>query len=719
MDTGMSCRGAPCEVLSLTIDPTTPTTVYAGTWNGGVFKTTDGGAHWTAMNTGLTSGDAECYVRALAVDPAQPATVYAGTVWGVFRTTDGGSHWTKVNTGLTCPSSDDLCEVTAFTMESAAKTLYAGLRYFGVFKTSLGGTTWTSLNAGLPDLHVSALALDRATSTVVAGTESGLVFLLDQDRLTVSPTPTQGRIVGPGISCGTGGIDDCREAFPADTTVTLTAVPALGYGVAAWTGCATVSADTRRCTVLLTHARTVGVTFEQPTVTVIATRPTASEAGLVAGKLTFMRTGPSVDPLTVAYTVGGTATAGSDYASLGTAITFPAGVTSVSRMVTPLQDTLQEAGEIIVVTLTPSSLYAVGTPASATLDLTSDDPITQMVTVAATRSTAKEAGLVPGKLTFTRTGTPAALAAPLTVRYTVGGTATAGSDYASLGTAITFPAGITTINRMVTPLQDALQEAPETIILTLTPGSLYHVGTPSSATVTLISDDVVTVTVAATRPFANEAGLAAGKLTFTRTGSTAYALTVTYAVTGTATAGVDYVSLGTSVTFPVGVSTIAKLVTPIQDGRQESDETVIVTLRSSPSYTLGSPRSATVTLTSDDTVTVTVAATRPKAGEGNLFAGKLTFTRTGSTAYPLTATYAVTGTATAGVDYVSLGTSVTFPVGASTITKLVTPLQDGLPEADESVVVTLTPNSTYTVGSPDSATVGITDLSVVILRDGK
>ena len=40
-------------ILALAIDPTTPSTLYAGTDGGGVFKSTNGGAAWSAVNTGL------------------------------------------------------------------------------------------------------------------------------------------------------------------------------------------------------------------------------------------------------------------------------------------------------------------------------------------------------------------------------------------------------------------------------------------------------------------------------------------------------------------------------------------------------------------------------------------------------------------------------------------------------------------------------------------
>ena len=65
-------------VYALAIDPATPTILYAGTYGGGVFKSTNGGGNWSAFNTGLTNTT----VYALAIDPETPALLYAGTVGG-------------------------------------------------------------------------------------------------------------------------------------------------------------------------------------------------------------------------------------------------------------------------------------------------------------------------------------------------------------------------------------------------------------------------------------------------------------------------------------------------------------------------------------------------------------------------------------------------------------------------------------------------------------
>src|SRR5436190_6335542 len=61
------------QVMSLAIHPISPATMYAGTSGGGVFKTIDAAATWTAVNSGLPLNG---LYAALAIDPVAPATVY-------------------------------------------------------------------------------------------------------------------------------------------------------------------------------------------------------------------------------------------------------------------------------------------------------------------------------------------------------------------------------------------------------------------------------------------------------------------------------------------------------------------------------------------------------------------------------------------------------------------------------------------------------------------
>jgi PKD repeat protein len=101
--------------------------------------------------------------------------------------------------------------------------------------------------------------------------------------------------------------------------------------------------------------------------------------------------------------------------------------------------------------------------------------------------------------------------------------------------------------------------------------------------------------------------------------------------------------------------------------------------------------------------TVTIAATTPLAT--SLTPGVFTITRTGSTGSTLTVKYSLGGTAANGADYQSLPGSAVIPVGASSTTVVIQP--KGLLTVLKTVVLRLSPNSGYTVGSPASATVTI------------
>ena len=105
---------------------------------------------------------------------------------------------------------------------------------------------------------------------------------------------------------------------------------------------------------------------------------------------------------------------------------------------------------------------------------------------------------------------------------------------------------------------------------------------------------------------------------------------------------------------------------------------------------------------------VTVTATDASATEGG-DPGAFTVTRTGATTEMLTVNFSVSGTATGGADFSSLGTNLTFAPGQSNATLTVTPLDDALVEGAETAIVTLSSNAAYALGAPSSATVTISD----------
>lgn len=104
------------------------------------------------------------------------------------------------------------------------------------------------------------------------------------------------------------------------------------------------------------------------------------------------------------------------------------------------------------------------------------------VTIAAADPAIAENWPDPGAVVIRRTGR----LAPVTVTFTLGGTAEAGFDYATpVSLSVTIPLGADEVTLNFTPLADALTEGDETIIVTLQPGAGYTLGSATTATLTI------------------------------------------------------------------------------------------------------------------------------------------------------------------------------------------------------------------------------------------
>ena len=143
----------------------------------GLFKSSDGGANWSA--TGLTNTS----VSTVAIDPLNPDTLYAGTkdngvvdtpFRGMFKSTDGGDSWVAINTGLS-DRVGKLPGIRAFAIDSDdSKILYAGTSARGVFRSADGGASWSKINLGLTNLSINALAIEPLQKHLYAATGAGV-----------------------------------------------------------------------------------------------------------------------------------------------------------------------------------------------------------------------------------------------------------------------------------------------------------------------------------------------------------------------------------------------------------------------------------------------------------------------------------------------------------------------------------------------------------------
>ena len=227
------------------------------------------------------------------------------------------------------------------------------------------------------------------------------------------------------------------------------------------------------------------------------------------------------------------------------------------------------------------------------------------------------------------------------------------------------------------------------------------------------------VSVSATAPTAATDGSASGLLTFTRTGDTSSGLTVNYALSGSAVKWTDYYRLPqgdmpVAVTIPSGASSTTLSISAKANTTGANPETAVFTLKSDPSYSIGASPTATITIvgSAPSMPSVSVVSTAPTAPMDGSATGRLTFSRTGSTANSLTLSFALSGSAVKWTDYYRLPqgdmpVAVTIPVGAASVVLAVTARANTNAASPETAVFTLSPDPTYSIGAANTATITI------------
>ena len=482
-----------------------------------------------------------------------------------------------------------------------------------------------------------------------------------------------------------------------------------------------------------------------PVVSVAVTPTSVVENGVQNSVFTFTRSGEANFPLTVNFTVGGTATFDStfnnDYAISGAtafdatsgSVHFAVGQAQVTVTLDPAGDTTVEPNETVVVTLNAGDTYRLGNPTVATCTITNDDvpapvPTPPKVTVAVSPASVVENGVQNSVFTFTRSG---ATTQPLTVNFNVGGTATFNSDYTISGAtafdattgSVTFAAGQSKATITLDPAGDTVIEPNETAVLTLVVGAGYALGAANAivATSTIVADETE-VSVTATQGTVQEDGTRNLLYTFTRVGAIGTALTANYSVGGTATFKTDYSPKGAgnfratagTVVIPANQTTKVVEIDPVVDAAIEGNETVVLTLTPAAAYSVSAGANAATGTITDDDPQVSVKVAPSSVAENGTTNLVYTFTRTGSTANALTANFTVGGSATFNTDYAATGAasfdattgSVTFAAGQATASVTLDPTGDRAVEENETAILTVIDGDGYFAAPLNTAATG-------------
>lgn len=335
------------------------------------------------------------------------------------------------------------------------------------------------------------------------------------------------------------------------------------------------------------------------------------------------------------------------------------------------------------------------------------------VRIDASDATADESGDT-ATFTITRSGSTAL---PLSVRLWLAGEVEVTSDCAPLPLRCTIPAGQASIDVVLQPLQDTLVEGDERARLHIGSSRDYRIDSGAASAVATLSDDddatgLPIVSVLPLDAAAAEAGGNPGAVRFVRTTPNTAALDVLYTIAGTARNGLDYQPLSGTVTIPAGANGRVVVVQPLQDGARETGETVVLRVAAAATYARGAARAAHVVIADDERTaalpTVAIVTKDIVAGE-NAGDGAFQLTRSLASPQPLLVQLVVEGTATGGIDYVSLPTQVTIAPGEHTVALPVQVLDDLFVEGIENVVVTIVPQSTYQLAVQPSAELWLSD----------
>lgn len=205
------------RIITVNVNPLPQTTVYAGSLDNGVIKSTNSGLTWFMSNTGLTYN----HIQAMDISRSNPNIIYVGTDslggysnCGVYKSTNGANTWVltpntviqqrSIQAIVVNPTNPNIALCGVFNAQSNTTD--------GIYRTTDGGATWVASSTGFgANKNILALAMDPTNPNVVY---AGTSFMPPSTGPTYVYKSTDGGVTWTNSSTGlpstTGDINPVR-----------------------------------------------------------------------------------------------------------------------------------------------------------------------------------------------------------------------------------------------------------------------------------------------------------------------------------------------------------------------------------------------------------------------------------------------------------------------------------------------------------------------------
>lgn len=171
-----------CTIFTVAESPLVRGMIWAGTDDGLVWVTEDGGKNWRNVTPPAPLMPEWIQINSIEASPHDPKKAYfAATMYKhgdfrpyLYRTTDGGKSWTRITSGI----PEDAFTRVVREDPNAAGLLYAGTET-GMYVSFDDGGSWESLQLNLPVVPITDLALHKEMKDLVVATQGRSFWILD------------------------------------------------------------------------------------------------------------------------------------------------------------------------------------------------------------------------------------------------------------------------------------------------------------------------------------------------------------------------------------------------------------------------------------------------------------------------------------------------------------------------------------------------------------